>query len=536
MPGANRLVEQYRSQKPIDPEEPLIHGVAWDGDVLVVDPETIAEHRLRRKWFSASVSNAMEGCHAQWAAGQIIPSPVDPFLARDAGSFMHDIFEHMFTLPPEQRTRDTYRAGRDAFARDLFDDHATQARWAEYLDTISLGLWDLEDPAQVDVYATELGVFGLPLAGIGVPLIGFFDRVSIDGTDEHGHPQLSIDDYKSGKWSDERKLARYGDHYGDQIRLYVHAIRTILAERDTEAFRQAHADPREKWMFEIGDVVNGQLLYTMVGRKRYIDLSQKAIDTTVHTFAAHWDTHNVLADTGRYDTKTGPLCGWCPLVQVCPAAADAGKCASERATPPPSKIQLPIPRLRPRISASAHSPVQQTPKDKEPIMTDTAETKPTAVNTEPRHLHEGKPWDELSNNDLNIGSYAAGAVFGLVNRATALLRQSFPDATIKRGQIRQLAVLLAKIVQTGEKHITGHTDWQSQANTRVRGLLFTVLESTPVPSGGTVDDWKAWATRVRKNVIALIDQSIWLWDQTELPHVEFEALVPLARDTFDVAA
>lgn len=522
MPGASRLVDTFRSQRIPGPDETLISGAAWDGTDLVVSEETLNAHKLRRRNFSASVSNAMEGCHASWAAGQIMPNVIDPFLARDAGSFVHDIFEHMFSSAPDTRTKDAYCAGRDRFASQLFDDDVTRQRWVDYLDTIALGLWEIEDPTEVDVYATELSIFGLPITDSHVPIVGFLDRVSI--VERRGGLVVpAIDDYKTGKWSSEQKLRRYGDHYGEQLRSYALALRTIVRNRDEAWFKDQYARDRDRWMWDIADPSEANLLYTMVGRSRSVDLSPDAIDQTAVTLAENWATHNRLADTRRYDTKTGPLCGWCPLVAVCPAAAAEGRTASDRAPGLPTARQIDTPVLGSggitRGGLSAHRGLESERK------TMTEQTTPeTAAKPAPpvRHLSEGKPWDEILNDDLNIGSYAAQGAFAILNRATAALKQAYPGQVVKRSQIETLAVLLAKIVRAGERHLTGRFSWQSSANTRVRGLLFTVMESSPLPVGGDADMWRSWAKKVRKNVIVLIDESLWLWDRSsELPDTDF---------------
>ncbi|WP_192496683.1 RecB family exonuclease [Pseudoclavibacter sp. CFCC 13796] len=531
MPGASSLVTKYRTQRIPKSDDVLISGAAWDGDALVVSEDTLREHKLRRRNFSASVSNAMEGCHASWAAGQMMPNLIDPFLARDAGSFVHDIFEHMFTTAPEQRTKATYRAARDRFAADLFDDDATRQRWVDYLDTIALGLWELEDPAEVDVFATELSIFGLPITDAAVPIVGFLDRVSILGR-EGGFVIPSIDDYKTGKWSSQQKLRRYGDHYGDQLRSYALALRTIVRHRDEAWFKEQYAKERDRWMWEIADPVQANLLYTMVGRSRSVDLSPDALEQTAAKLSENWATHNRLADTRSYDTTTGPLCGWCPLVAVCPAAAAEGRVASDRAPGLPSARQIDLPLLSAcgitRGGVPAH---RGTESERKPTMTEQTTAEPQAKPAPPtRHLSEGKPWDEMLNDDLNIGSYAAQGAFAILNRATAALKQAYPGQSIKKAQIETLAVLLAKIVRAGERHVTGRFSWQSSANTRVRGLLFTVMESTPLPVGGDADGWRAWAKKVRKNVIVLIDESLWLWDRGDtLPDTDFSVFEALPQ-------
>lgn len=529
MPGASALVERFRSQHIPAPGEVLIDGgVTWDGDTLVVSEQVMEDRRLRRRNFSASVSNAMENCHASWAAGQLIDSPVDPFLARDAGSFVHDIFEHMFQVAPEERTRDFYRERRDQFARKLFDDPETADRWAAWLDSIALGLWDVEDPQTVDVFATERGVFGLPVTDWQVPLVGFLDRVSVTGR-QGETVRVSIDDYKTGKWTPEWKLAKYGDHYGEQLRLYAIALQTVVARRDEGWFRQQYGAERDRWMWEIAGVDRARLLFTAAGRAREVDLSAEALEETGATFARHWEDFSRMTAEGRFDVRTGPLCGWCPLVSVCPAARLEGRRASERAPEQHTPGQFPTLASAITQGSAAHS--DHVTEMKEHDMTDG----PHPVE---RHLHEGKPWDERAGDDLNIGSYAAMATFAITNRAMATLKAAIPGKPVKGRQVRALVSLLAGIVSDAERHLTGRFDWQSSANARVRGLLFTVMETTPIPVGGDADAWRAWADKVLRNVISLADLGVWLWDQGDgALEVDFDALAALpAPGPFDQVA
>src|SRR5699024_5816703 len=112
---------------------------------------------------------------------------------------------------------------------------------------------------------------------------------------------LQLVDYKTANTVPDRaKIARYGDDHGDQIRLYVAGL-TKLEDNDEE-------------------VIGGKLYYMKHGKSVAAAVAKPRVNKTVGEFVRSWDIHNSMVEERKFPAKVGPLCGWCPLVKLCPAA------------------------------------------------------------------------------------------------------------------------------------------------------------------------------------------------------------------------
>jgi putative RecB family exonuclease len=157
----------------------------------------------------------------------------------------------------------------------------------------------------------------------GVPFTGFIDRADIarDG-ERFGCRNL---DFKSGKY---KGVAPFGDDHGDQLRLYAAAVQV--------------ADGRLP--------IAADLLYIGARRARSASLARREMAATLDGFARAWvDLKRHVAAQAFPATPT-PLCGWCPLVNGCPAAARDGRAA--RVEGLPNAAELGIPVLRPLESVA----------------------------------------------------------------------------------------------------------------------------------------------------------------------------------------
>ena len=92
----------------------------WKGKRLVALDRDVVD-KLQRKQYSASSSKSIAGCSARWAVekqAQIM----GPFNDAVLGTAVHTINEHLFTLPPAERTLEE----ADRFLDELADD-----RWPQ---------------------------------------------------------------------------------------------------------------------------------------------------------------------------------------------------------------------------------------------------------------------------------------------------------------------------------------------------------------------------------------------------------------------
>ena len=174
------------------------------------------------------------------------------------------------------------------------EEQSRQFRWKAW--TAIEGLWHLEDPAKVEVRATEQDVEA-ELAG--VPFRGIVDRI-----DEEGDGMI-VTDYKSGKAPSHRfRRSRL-----DQVLLYAAAVEASTGEMPVRA----------------------RLLY--LGQRTIgMDVNRKEIETVTQKLAGTWaEIHTACADD-EFEPRTGPLCGWCPYVSMCPqGTAEVAKRAKNKA-------------------------------------------------------------------------------------------------------------------------------------------------------------------------------------------------------------
>ena len=189
-------------------------------------------------------------------------------------------------------------------------------RWRAEVGEKVAGIFELEDPRQVLVRRTEWPLDAVEVAG--VPFTGFIDRADIARDGERFGCRIA--DYKSGKY---KGVAPFGDDHGDQLRVYAEAVRV--------------ADGRLP--------IAADLLYIGARRARSVSLSRREMSATLEGFARAWvDLKRHVAAQAFPATPT-PLCGWCPLVNSCPAAARDGRAARVDGLPTSAELGIPVLRL-----------------------------------------------------------------------------------------------------------------------------------------------------------------------------------------------
>ncbi len=222
-----------------------------------------------------------------------------------AGSFAHRVLELLMQREPSERTIEEARvisrtewpdteAMDDYQALEHDEKQSRHFRWKAW--TAIEGLWHLEDPAAVEVRATEQDVEA-ELAG--VPFRGIVDRIEQEGDG------LVVTDYKSGKAPSHR----YRRSRLDQVLLYAAAVEASTGEMPVRA----------------------RLLY--LGQRTVgMDVTDKEIDAVTEKLAGTWTEIRTACSEDEFEPRPGPLCGWCPYVSMCPqGAAEAAKRADRKA-------------------------------------------------------------------------------------------------------------------------------------------------------------------------------------------------------------
>ncbi|MEM9566607.1 MAG: PD-(D/E)XK nuclease family protein [Actinomycetota bacterium] len=243
------------------------------------------------QYLSPSSAAAFEGCPRRWRFKYVDRLPEPSGQAALVGSFAHRVLELLCELPNDERTLDAAkRLARDAwpeFELDedyvslaLDDDDARAFRWQSWLAVA--GLWELEDPAAVDVVSTEQKV----QTDLGpVPFVGIVDRV------DRRDGRLVVSDYKSGTLPGSRWRA---DKI-QQVMLYAAALHSSTGELPDRA----------------------RLLYL---GQRILDIrvTERRVEDAIEHLSGTWVRIGEACTGDTFEPRTTVLCGWCPFLDRCP--------------------------------------------------------------------------------------------------------------------------------------------------------------------------------------------------------------------------
>jgi len=272
-----------------DPDAP---GAA-DADAVVEDAALATTTTIGPlPYLSPSSASMYQQCPRRWRFRYVDRLPDPPGEAALTGTFAHRVLELLFQEPAPDRTLERARQ----LARDVWpetEDHPSyQAlalddagsrgfRWRGW--RAIEGLWTVEDPALVQVKATER----LVDTQVGdVPFRGVVDRLDY-APDGHN---LVITDYKSGR----APTARFADSRLAQVLLYTAAI-------------------------EASDGVRPSMARLVYLGQRVIDVvaTDDVIAPVIEQLHTTWQAINDERETDNYTPKPGPLCAWCPYAARC---------------------------------------------------------------------------------------------------------------------------------------------------------------------------------------------------------------------------
>lgn len=470
---------------------PDLTGRLWfDDDVLVADRQLRA--KMRRSRWSPSAAQSVQSCPARWAAEKLVCGPLDPdpFDAAPVGTAVHFCLETWYTLPPEERTEDALLDIVDALPgryRDkLAEDEVVVPqpgpeleRWLDVVYERLMPIMRLEDAAAVQVAGLERKLDDCTVGG--VPFIGRIDRTDVVTDADGNRLGLGVRDYKTavkGAKSPD-KIAKFGDAHGDQARLYALAIADTDGELPFEA----------------------SILYTATAQEHKPELDAESLDRVATMFADTWEEAGRAASSGRFAARPSGLCGWCPLVTVCPQAETRGftarvdsgvygELAGVASTPP---RDTPDHDLPPRIAASKPDP-DSSKEDRMAFLSDL-----------------DKRFVEKRGDMLVGGSYASTAVHGIYQLAIETLHTRGVKPAWKA--IDALAHTFASVVLDAQFEVSGEDSWQSGVNTRLRGSLHASLLVAPPPLDSSDQQvWREWAERTTHRLVEISRHATDLWE------------------------
>ena len=247
------------------------------------------------KYISPSSASSFRQCARRWKFRYVDRMPDPPGEAAVTGTFAHMVLEKLMQEPPENRTVEQAKK----LARQLWPSMENNRDYQQLrLDDCGglafrkngwqaiEGLWDLEDPSQIRVAATEQDV---RVEINSVPFRGIIDRV--DDTPEG----LVITDYKSGKVPSKR----FSANYTTQMLLYAAAL-----------IEASHQQPVKAQLHYLGQEVVE------------VEITAENLAEATNDLRTTW--LNILEScmSAEFAASTGPLCGWCPFVEHCPEGTE----------------------------------------------------------------------------------------------------------------------------------------------------------------------------------------------------------------------
>lgn len=445
-----------------------MNGSRFDTGRLVLDSDTL--QAAQRQFLSPSTALALQGCAASWIAGRTLQEPWRHDAPNITGNIIHNIFEQLYNLPPENRTNTaflnitSYTLERLQATRKLTDQQFSEL--AKLAEQNYDGLCALTDPTQTNVAGTEVLVQG-DIAG--VPFRGYADRIDLNSKNEQ-----QIVDYKTGKAPTAYKIRKYGDSHGNQIIAYS----LVIAQNSGTTPQPA------------------TLLYTADRQARTVTPNRKHKQTVRDLFLKSWDKLSTATEQNEFLLEPTPLCGWCPLVSVCPAGPGVPK---KDGLPAPDDPRLPgmKPATMP-VNESPHGKSMETTNLK-PETAGTETVNNPATNQVPQHSHKlyggSQAWNLMAGQYLNGASYAVQGTMGTITLSVQLLKDAKMRTT--KNRIETLSRALENMVTTAQTRVSVVDSPADGIATRLRGSMRTFVEQTPPPigDGHDAEEMRAWGEK-----------------------------------------
>jgi len=474
---------------------------AWVGKSLVVGDRTRIEgdrdqgiRAIRRRNMSASTAQNVTGCAARFAIESMLPSVANPLGPAELGSGSHLILERFYEREPEKRTMTALRRLVKPVTREQLAAFEGTPQYDDYFAEVSktIGQWaekifDLEKPSEVNVYKTEMEFKGILLSN-GVPFVGYLDRTDIDGDpDDLENATLLIKDYKFGG-KVKRPSPMFGDHYGDQMRLYDDAVEQVFGKPAGSA---TLIWPRQKQLVPA-------------------DLSPAAKRATLAAFKRSYDYMNSTADAAVFPATPSNLCGWCPAVNSCPVASVKSEKAKANARKmhggPEGPVALGIPTVREFAAAPRMNTVDGSPSP----ATTTQETIVTQTEQNLLTMPTNK-WSVMATAALTDSAATHLDIYG---------------QPLKPATINALATVLGGIAEAVHRQVfAGGFDWSFDSASRVAYSLNASLRSRPAPFGQDAQAWDKWRQTLIGLTAAKLRIAIPLVEVTDFGAPNFDALL-----------
>lgn len=264
---------------------------SFDGPALRLHSPSEAAGLVPERGLSPTAFSDLSACPARWAAQHFQTHKVSAFSSARIGTGAHKALEAFYARPSSQRTFNLFQDCLDRVALGVADEfrlsRGKRLDWRSQLGDACGGIWAIEDPMRVDVFACEAALNGFELAG--VPFFGVADRVRDVGG------LLFIDDYKTSK---RIPFYRQDPRHLEQLQLYILAMR------------------------KLGYTVGGaRLLYVRLGKVCKVATSRPEMRNTLERFKLVWDDLHRWADEQAFPAVPSFVCARCPVSSGCPVSA-----------------------------------------------------------------------------------------------------------------------------------------------------------------------------------------------------------------------
>lgn len=240
---------------------------------------------------SPSSAATFTQCPRRWRFRYLDRLADPPTVPALAGTLVHRVLERLLAEPHAERTAErakalageewpAHAAHPDLTRLGLGPEETRSYKWRVW--HAILGLWHVEDPASVQVAATEQR---LEVSVGSVPFVGVVDRV--DATPEG----LVVTDYKSGR---PPSAHRTGEKL-EQVLWYTAAVAAAGFDHPVRA----------------------RLLY-LGNTAIEVSTTTEVVAGAVARLEEQWRQIQAGVARDDFEPRTGPLCAYCPFLERCP--------------------------------------------------------------------------------------------------------------------------------------------------------------------------------------------------------------------------
>lgn len=459
-----------------------VTGLGFSDARLICAPELTK--KVARTSLSVSSAKTLKSCPARFAIEKIHPHKDTLFAPQVVGNAGHDVLEELMEKAPDQRTTDVALTLLDDLIKGTLEGHEALGELYPELESATVrkqftdevfekikGLWTIEDPASVTLYATEYEVKDVEIEG--VPFRGYIDRIDKVSAKD-GSEALRIIDYKTGKSPSADSIRVFGDDHGDQIRLYAIALERCTGLKVMEAYAY----------------------YTAVGVKRRIALGPQYRKATAKAHREAWDLHNECVESSAFPTTPSGLCSYCPLVYQCPYRAGAIKWDEVESKGVALRAEdFPINASGADEPSDSEGEASATGGDDDAVHTGVSSERTPHMTT----FFESKPWD---NDRGNLASYAHLSSSHLARLALRQIRLSgLPGDYLTPALIEASTNVLWIVVSTVQESLLNDRSLHFATSRNLIYMLEELLELSPMPIVvgnrlATTDEMNAWGARI----------------------------------------